>query len=86
MKGESWILIKPWHVIYQFSVFFLNKNDGNNENPFWALCGEIRLLVLNYPVTFVPGSARRSSALCLFKLKLKREYNTKISQPLSFCC
>ena len=27
--------------------------------------GKIQLLVLNYPVTFVQGSARCSSALCL---------------------
>ena len=57
------MLIQPWHVIYQFSVFFL---DENNENPFWASCRKIRLLVLNYPVTFVLGLARCSSALCLF--------------------
>ena len=31
----------------------------------WASCGKIVLLLLNYPVTFVPGSARCSSALCL---------------------
>ena len=63
MRGEGWMLIQPWHVIYQFSVFFL---DENNENPFWASCRKIRLLVLNYPVTFVLGLARCSSALCLF--------------------
>ena len=28
--------------------------------------GKYDPLVLNYPVTFVPGSARCSSALCLF--------------------
>ena len=31
---------------------------------------KIRPLALNYPVTFVPGSARCSSALCLFLLFL----------------
>ena len=30
--------------------------------------GKIRPQVLNYPVTFVPGSARCSSALCLLFL------------------
>ena len=25
-------------MIYQFSVFFLNKNDENNENPFCGHC------------------------------------------------
>ena len=24
IKVEWWILIQPWHVTYQFSVFFLN--------------------------------------------------------------
>ena len=68
MRGEGWMLIQPWHVIYQFSVFFL---DENNENPFWASCRKIRLLVLNYPVTFVLGLARCSSALCLLVLLSK---------------
>ena len=35
MKGDVVIDI-AWHVIYQFSVFFLNYNDGNNKNLFWA--------------------------------------------------
>ena len=55
-------------MIYQFSVFSLNQNDGNDKNRFWALCGKILPLVLKYPVSFVPGSARCSSALCLFWL------------------
>ena len=25
-------------MIYQFSVFFLNKNDENSENPFCGHC------------------------------------------------
>ena len=60
-------------MIYQFSVCFLNYNDENNNNPFWALCGKIGpwALVLNYPIAFVPGSARCSSALCLFYLYSK---------------
>ena len=41
--------------------------------PFGHCVGEIRPLVLNYPLTFVPGSARRSSALCLFFIKLVRK-------------
>ena len=39
---------------YHFSVFFPNENGGNNNNPFWALGGKIRALVLNVSVTFVP--------------------------------
>ena len=55
-------------MIYQFSVFFLNINVENNENPFRASGGKIRLLVLNYPASCVLGSARCSSALCLLLL------------------
>ena len=65
MKGDWWLLIQPLHVTYHFSVFFPNKNCGNNENPFWGLSGKIRPLVLSWHVTFVPGSVRCSSALCL---------------------
>ena len=35
---------------------FPNWNKGNNNNPFWWLCGNIRPLVLNSSLTFVPGS------------------------------
>ena len=54
MKGEWWISIYPWHVIYQFSVFFPNWNDGNHKNQLWALCGKIQPLLLHYPASFVP--------------------------------
>ena len=37
-------------MIYQFSMFFPNSNYGNNQNPFWALCGKIRPLALNSPI------------------------------------
>ena len=37
-----------WHVIYSFSVFFSQLII----NPFWPLCGKIRSLVLNFPVSF----------------------------------
>ena len=36
------------------------------KNPFWALGGKIRPLILNSPVTFMPGSFCCSSALYLF--------------------
>ena len=71
-------------MIYQFSVFFLNLHDENNGNPFWALCGKIRPLVLNYPISFVLGSARCSSALCLFTISLYLYTSTEndvFSQP-----
>ena len=45
---------------------FSAKTMRITKNPFWALCGKIRPLVLNYPLTFVPGSVLCSSALCLF--------------------
>jgi len=51
-------------VIYQFSVFFSLKR-WEYWKSIWASCWKIRPLVLNYPVTFVQGSARSSSALCL---------------------
>ena len=42
------------------------RSDDNNKSPFWALGGKIPTLVLNSPVTIVPGSVRCSLALCLF--------------------
>ena len=48
--------------IYQFSVFFLNFNDENNEHPFWVSYEKIWPLVLNYPWLLCrdrPAAARR---------------------------
>ena len=44
-------------------------------NTFGHRVGKIPPLVLNYPVCFVPGSARCSSALCLLILTLSDRNN-----------
>ena len=49
-----------------FVCFFLTKIIGNTKHPFLALCGIVWPMVLNFPVSFVPGSVRYSSALCLY--------------------
>ena len=48
--------------------------DGNNRNSFWASCGKIRPLALNYPMNFVPdqpAAARRCACFLFFYFKLK---------------
>ena len=60
-----------------FSVFFPNLSDGNDKNSFQTLGEKICPLVLNSPVTFVPGSVRCSSALCLFQQASWPEVSTK---------
>ena len=65
-------------MTYHFSVIIPNLKDGN-ENPFQALGGKIRPLILNSPVTFVSESVRCSLALCLFLFKnLPNEFGRKI--------
>ena len=55
------------------------------KKTFWASCRKIIPLVLNYPVTFVLGSARCSSALCLFYIKLfSNSVSINITQSLNF--
>ena len=50
----------------------------------WALGGKIRPLVLNSPITFVPGSVCCSSALCLFFVfKLDIIIYLKVHYPTS---
>jgi len=49
--------------------FFSTKTMGVMKIHLWASCGKIRPLLRNYPVTFVPGSAHCSSALCLLGVK-----------------
>ena len=43
-----------------------------------ALCGKIRPLVLNVPISFVPGSVHCSSALCLSFYQSKLKLTTDI--------
>ena len=74
-------------MIYQFSVFFLNLNDGTNENPFWASCGKIRPLVLNYPVTFCqdrPAAARRCA--CSASFDMRQPYTLTSSLEVGVPC
>ena len=60
------MLEMDFNYFHHFSVFFPNKDDGNDKSSFMALGGKIQSLVLNSSVTFVSGSVRCSSALCLF--------------------
>ena len=63
MKIWLWAyFFEPWHVTYHFIVFYPLLT-------FWGLGGNIRSLVLNYPVSFVPGSVRCNSALCFLSIK-----------------
>ena len=49
-------------MIYQFSVFFFSTETMRIMKIHFGHCvGKIRPLVLNYPMTFVPGSAHWSS-------------------------
>ena len=59
--GDYWYNHSMWPIIL---VYFFPTN-GNNKNPFWALDGKTRPLVLNSSVTFVPGSVCCRSAWCL---------------------
>merc|ERR1712102_118082 len=47
--------------------FFSTKTMRITKVHFGHCVGKYDPLVLNYPVTFVPESARCSSALCLFR-------------------
>ena len=53
-----------------FQEFFLQPIIKDRPNSFKTLGGKIWPLVLNQPVTFVPGSVRCSSALCWFHFSL----------------
>ena len=53
-----------------FQEFFLQPIIKDRPNSFQTLGGKIWPLVLNQPVTFVPGSVRCSSALCWFHFSL----------------
>ena len=65
-------------MIHHFSVFFPNENGGNNNNPFWALGGKIRALVLNSPVTFCAGIGPLQLGIVLVTI-----YNQKAIQNRS---
>ena len=70
MKEEWWILIYPWHVIYQFSVFFpnLTKTMKITKIHFGHFVGKYGPWYCISP-SFVPGSVRCSSE-CLFSIKV----------------
>ena len=54
-----------------FRVFIQNLNDGKNENPIYAIfAGKIWPLVPKTPLSFVPGTVRCSSKLCLLQISL----------------
>ena len=53
---QTHTIVNTENILSGFREFFLQPiiKDRSNTNPFWASCGKIRPLVLNYPDTFVP--------------------------------
>ena len=67
--GQTHTKVTTEGTLLGFQDFFLKpiiKDRPNNKNSFQTLGGKIWPLALILPVTFVPGSVRCSSALCLF--------------------
>ena len=54
------------HGMRTFILVCFPSKTMRIKKPFWAVCGKIRPLLLNCPVSFVPGSIRCSLAMCLF--------------------
>jgi len=52
MKEKWWILIQPWHVIYQFSVFSSTKNTTPSTELPRDFCAGIGPLQLGVVLVF----------------------------------
>ena len=77
--GDYWCNHGMWNI--NLVCFFQTKTVGIKNVPFWTLCLKIRpcALILNYPISFKPGSVPCRSALCLLSKNCYSSHRSRTS-------